>query len=54
MENTMTKSSVELMQKAAGYMLAASNATKRESSQKSTTKTITTTKTNTTKNSKKK
>jgi len=39
----MTKTSAELSQKAAGYMLAASNASKREMNKTPTTKTITTT-----------
>jgi hypothetical protein len=45
----MTKTSAELRQKAAGYMLAAANASKREMNEKPTTKTITTTTTTTTK-----
>jgi hypothetical protein len=39
----MPKTSAELRQKAAGYMLAAANASKREMNQKPSTKTITTT-----------
>jgi hypothetical protein len=43
----MTKTSAELSQKAAGYMLAAANASKREMNKKSTTETITKTTTTT-------
>ena len=44
----MTKTSAELSQKAAGYMLAAANASKREMNEKPTTKTNITTTTKTT------
>jgi hypothetical protein len=45
----MTKTSIELTQKAAGFMLAAANAAKREANEKKTqTKIVVTTKTVTT------
>jgi len=48
----MHKSSVELSQKAAGYMLAAANAAQREMNTTKTTKTTKTIKTNTINNKK--